>query len=38
MGSILRGVVVPPYGGDTQWTNLVVAYEHAVDPDSATLR
>jgi taurine dioxygenase len=27
MGSILRGVVVPPYGGDTQWTNLVVAYE-----------
>jgi taurine dioxygenase len=27
MGSILRGVVVPDYGGDTQWTNLVVAYE-----------
>ena len=27
MGSILRGVVVPPYGGDTQWTNLVTAYE-----------
>ena len=27
MGSILRGVTVPPYGGDTQWTNLVVAYE-----------
>jgi taurine dioxygenase len=27
MASILRGVVVPPYGGDTQWTNLVVAYE-----------
>lgn len=26
MGSILRGVVVPPYGGDTQWTNLVTAY------------
>jgi len=26
MGSILRGVVVPPYGGDTQWTNLAVAY------------
>ena len=22
MGSILRGVVVPPYGGDTQWINL----------------
>jgi taurine dioxygenase len=27
MASILRGLVVPPYGGDTQWTNLVVAYE-----------
>jgi alpha-ketoglutarate-dependent sulfate ester dioxygenase len=27
MGSILRGVVVPEYGGDTQWANLVVAYE-----------
>lgn len=27
MGSILRGVVVPDYGGDTQWANLVVAYE-----------
>lgn len=25
--SILRGDVIPPYGGDTQWTNLVVAYE-----------
>ena len=24
--SILRGVVIPPYGGDTQWTNLVAAY------------
>jgi alpha-ketoglutarate-dependent taurine dioxygenase len=27
MASILRGVVVPPYGGDTQWSNLVKAYE-----------
>ncbi|MCB0994951.1 MAG: TauD/TfdA family dioxygenase [Acidimicrobiales bacterium] len=27
MASILRGVVVPPYGGDTQWTNLELAYE-----------
>lgn len=27
LGSILRGVVVPPYGGDTAWSNLVVAYE-----------
>ena len=25
--SILRGETVPPYGGDTQWTNLVVAYD-----------
>ena len=25
--SILRGDIVPPYGGDTQWTNLVAAYE-----------
>ncbi|MBT6205165.1 MAG: TauD/TfdA family dioxygenase [Rhodospirillaceae bacterium] len=24
--SILRGVTVPPYGGDTQFTNLAVAY------------
>jgi taurine dioxygenase len=24
--SILRGDVVPPYGGDTQWTSLVAAY------------
>ncbi|MDT3444760.1 TauD/TfdA family dioxygenase [Pseudofrankia sp. BMG5.37] len=27
MGSILHGLVIPPYGGDTQWTNLVTAYE-----------
>jgi alkyl sulfatase len=32
MGSILRGVVIPPYGGDTQWTNLVVAYERLSEP------
>jgi alpha-ketoglutarate-dependent taurine dioxygenase len=25
--SILRAVVVPPYGGDTQWTNMVAAYQ-----------
>jgi taurine dioxygenase len=25
--SILRGVTVPPQGGDTQWTNLVAAYQ-----------
>jgi alpha-ketoglutarate-dependent taurine dioxygenase len=27
MASILCGVIIPPYGGDTQWTNLAVAYE-----------
>ena len=32
MASILRGVVVPDYGGDTQWTNLVVAYERLSAP------
>lgn len=32
--SILRSDVVPPYGGDTQWTNLAVAY----DALSPTLR
>lgn len=26
-GSILRAETVPAYGGDTQWTNLVAAYE-----------
>jgi len=30
--SILRGVTIPPYGGDTQWTNLVVAYEKLSAP------
>ncbi len=29
--SILRGDIVPPYGGDTQWTNLVTAY-NALSP------
>jgi len=32
MASVLRGVVVPPYGGDTQWTNLVAAYEALSPP------
>lgn len=32
MGSILRGVVVPPYGGDTQWVNLAVAYARLSEP------
>ena len=30
--SILRGVVIPPYGGDTLWTNLVAAYEDLSGP------
>jgi len=29
--SILRGDVVPPFGGDTQWTNLAAAY-NALSP------
>lgn len=32
LGSILRGVIVPPYGGDTQFTNLVAAYERLSPP------
>jgi len=32
MASILRGAVIPPYGGDTQWSNLVVAYERLSEP------
>ena len=30
--SILRGVTVPPYGGDTLWTNLAVAYRDLSAP------
>ena len=29
MASILRGVTIPPYGGDTLWTNLAAAYTRA---------
>jgi taurine dioxygenase len=32
MASILRGAIVPPYGGDTLWTNLVAAYEDLSAP------
>src|SRR3954447_1337613 len=32
MGSILRGVVVPEYGGDTQWINLIAAYRYLSEP------
>jgi taurine dioxygenase len=31
-GSILRAEVVPEVGGDTQWTNLVAAYEGLSEP------
>ena len=33
--SILRGVTMPPYGGDTHFTNLVAAY-HALSPAMQT--
>jgi taurine dioxygenase len=33
--SILRGDIVPPYGGDTQFTNLVAAYD-ALSPTMRT--
>jgi taurine dioxygenase len=32
LASILRGAVIPPYGGDTLWTNLVAAYEDLSEP------
>ena len=35
--SILRGVTVPPYGGDTQFTNLVAAYHGLSEPLRAFL-
>lgn len=31
-GSVLRAETVPPYGGDTSWTNLVAAYEGLPEP------
>ena len=31
LGSILRGVVVPPVGGDTCWANMELAYEQLPD-------
>jgi taurine dioxygenase len=30
--SILRGDIVPPYGGDTHWTNLALAYDRLSAP------
>ena len=36
--SILRGVTIPPYGGDTFWTNLAAAYQRAVADDARLCR
>ena len=36
--SILRGVTIPPYGGDTFWTNLAAAYTRAVADDARVRR
>lgn len=32
LASILRGVKIPPYGGDTYWTNLAAAYKGLSQP------
>ncbi len=32
LGSILRGIVIPPVGGDTCWANMELAYEQLPDP------
>jgi taurine dioxygenase len=32
LASVLRAVVVPPYGGDTLWTNLIAAYNGLSKP------
>ncbi len=32
MASVLRGVIIPPFGGDTMWTNLAVAYDALSEP------
>ena len=32
MGSILRAVELPPYGGDTEWSNLAAAYAALSEP------
>jgi alpha-ketoglutarate-dependent taurine dioxygenase len=30
--SVLRGVTIPPYGGNTVWANTVTAYQHLPEP------
>lgn len=37
MASILRGVEIPPFGGDTYWTNLAAAYRGLSEPLRAFL-
>ena len=37
MASILRGVEIPPFGGDTYWTNLAAAYSGLSEPLRAFL-
>lgn len=37
MGSILRAVELPPYGGDTEWSNLVAAYAGLSAPIKALI-
>ena len=37
MASILRGVEIPPYGGDTYWTSLTAAYRGLSEPLRAFL-
>ena len=32
LGAILHGVVIPPYGGDTQWLDLAIAYARLSQP------
>jgi taurine dioxygenase len=32
LGSVLRAVVLPPTGGDTQWADLQLAYESLSEP------
>jgi alkyl sulfatase len=32
LASVLRGAVIPSYGGDTLWTNLAAAYEDLSEP------
>lgn len=37
LGSILFGRVIPPYGGDTSWANMELAFELLSDDDKALI-